>query len=235
MALERATEAVRKGDIATLQGLPPEQLRKANSTLDEDGRSILHAAAAGGNKQILHWLLQHGAEQNVSLADDEGWTPLHSAVSAGHSEAVQMLLEAGSDAQALTSGKRTPLHYAASKNPLAIPMLLAAGSRPSQKDATGSTALHRACGAGKVEAVKLLLADQRVNMEDRDREGSTPLLVAVESGQAPVVLYLASIGADLQAANKAGDTPLTASASQGPLQQTMVAIANGDLDIEDVS
>lgn len=56
----------------------------------------------------------------------------------------------------------------------------------------------RAAGAGKVEAVKLLLQDQRVGLEARDREGSTPLLVAVESGQAPVVLYLASVGADLQ-------------------------------------
>lgn len=56
----------------------------------------------------------------------------------------------------------------------------------------------RACGAGKVEAVRMLLQDQRVNLEAKDREGSTPLLVAVESGQAPVVLYLASVGADLQ-------------------------------------
>lgn len=47
MALERATEAVRRGDLATLEGLPPEQLRKANSTLDEDGRSPLMFSAAG--------------------------------------------------------------------------------------------------------------------------------------------------------------------------------------------
>lgn len=39
MALERATEAARKGDLATLEAFPPEQLRKATSTLDEDGRS----------------------------------------------------------------------------------------------------------------------------------------------------------------------------------------------------
>lgn len=48
----------------------------------------------------------------------------------------------------------------------------------------------------------MLLADQRVNIEDRDGEGSTPLLVAVESGQAPVVLYLASVGADLEVCSK---------------------------------
>ena len=57
---------------------------------------------------------------------------------------------------------------------------------------------QRACSAGKVEAVKALLADQRVNLEDRDGEGSSPLLVAVAAGQAPVALYLASVGADLE-------------------------------------
>ena len=39
----------------------------------------------------------------------------------------------------------------------------------------------------------------------------------------------------LQAANKAGDTPLSTAAVHGPLQQTMVAIARGDLDIDDVT
>lgn len=43
---------------------------------------------------------------------EQGWAPLHSAVSAGHEEIAQELLAAGADANAETSGKRTPLHYA---------------------------------------------------------------------------------------------------------------------------
>lgn len=65
----------------------------------------------------------------------------------------------------------------------------------------------RACGAGKLEAVKALLQDQRTRLEDRDGEGSTPLLVAASSGRAPVALYLASLGADLEVSG----TPLGSS------------------------
>lgn len=235
MALERAADAARRADVSAFGSLSDSDLLAVLAGTDEDGRSILHAAAAGGSRPILEALLSRGAASRVNEADEEGWTPLHSSVSAGHLDTVQLLLNSGANIEAVTSGKRTPLHYAASKNPAVIPLLLASGAKPSPRDATGSTPLHRACGAGKLVAVKQLLQDKQVKLEARDGEGATPLLVATSCGHGPVALYLASAGADLEAQDKAGQTPLSAAAMHGALQQTMVALSRGDMDIDDVT
>ena len=50
----------------------------------------------------------------------QGWAPLHSAVSAGHEAVAALLLQQGADVHATTAGKRTALHYAASKHPQLI-------------------------------------------------------------------------------------------------------------------
>jgi ankyrin repeat protein len=47
----------------------------------------------------------------------QGWGPLHSAASAGHEAVVEYLLKLGAEVDAVTSGQRTPLHYAVRPQP----------------------------------------------------------------------------------------------------------------------
>ena len=63
------------------------------------------------------------------------------------------------------------------------------------KQASGGTALHAAAGQDRVDIVKLLL-DGGSELEATDKYLSTPLFVAVQQGQTPVVEYLVSVGAD---------------------------------------
>ncbi|KAJ9516825.1 hypothetical protein QJQ45_027236 [Haematococcus lacustris] len=135
----------------------------------------------------------------VHLSNTKGWTPLHSAVSAGHEPVVKELLKLGADVNSLTAGRRTPLHYAASKGWLAlITLLLHHGADVTVQDNTGSTALHRAASAGKVEAARLLIETGRAQVDARDKQGSTPLMVAVSCDFGSLALYLVGKGADVE-------------------------------------
>ncbi|MEQ1567547.1 MAG: ankyrin repeat domain-containing protein [Myxococcota bacterium] len=73
---------------------------------------------------------------------------------------------------------------------------------------TGATALHCAVAAGCVEAVDVLLA-AGARVGARDGAGYTPLLLAAERGDAPLVKRLLRAGADPH--HEIGDvSPLTA-------------------------
>ncbi len=103
-------------------------------------------------------------------------------------------------------------------------MLLRAGGRVDARDASGSTPLHRAAATGQALAAQALLEDGRARLEAHDKTGATPLLVAVGCQHAEAAIYLATRGADLGAANKAQQTPLSLA---GPLAATLQQAAAG--------
>ena len=81
---------------------------------DQDGYSALHRAAYSNNLDICKYLLS----KNYSLIEfktDMGWTPLHSASYWNNFEVVDYLIKLNANVNALTNGKQTPLHLAASQ------------------------------------------------------------------------------------------------------------------------
>ena len=46
-------------------------------SVDSQGRSALHFAAASGDINLIEMLAKQGLD--VNIGDDEGWTPLHNA------------------------------------------------------------------------------------------------------------------------------------------------------------
>jgi hypothetical protein len=68
-------------------------------------------AAENGSVEVVHALLEHGA--NVGTEDEEGWTPLHEAIRNGSVELLRVILEHGADINARTNDTRTPLLVAA--------------------------------------------------------------------------------------------------------------------------
>ncbi len=69
---------------------------KPTSTDNRNGNTPVHAAALGGNVEVVRWLL----EQDVDLdaVDSAGQTPLHLAARYGHREIAQALQTAGARA-----------------------------------------------------------------------------------------------------------------------------------------
>jgi hypothetical protein len=96
-------------------------IRNINVNVKDDwnGSTPLHWAAINGHVEIVHLLLQNGADVN---AKDTSWdkTPLHDAAVNGHSDILHLLVENGADLEAQGYEGRRALHYAAYNGQLPI-------------------------------------------------------------------------------------------------------------------
>lgn len=155
---------------------------------DESGATALHYAAAFNRRKIAEFLLARGAE--VDARDAEDRTPLHLAAYGGCADAAALLLDRGADANAADAGGFTPLHAAG-------------GSREQGRRGTaGIVRLLVDRGRADVDAVSA-------------KTGATPLHVAVSSNNAAVAAALLDAGADIDAIDDAGRTPLHVAAVNG--------------------
>ncbi|KAI6676882.1 hypothetical protein NL676_037678 [Syzygium grande] len=171
------------GDPAAFGAIARDQLARALSLRNEDGRSLLHVAASSGHAEIVDVL--SGADQSASVInskDEEGWAPLHSAASIGNVQIVEILLRKGADVKLKNDGGRTALHYAASKGWLKVAeILMSHGANINAKDKVGSTPLHRAASTGTHKLicynreVALLLIRHGADIDLEDKEGYTVL------------------------------------------------------------
>lgn len=130
----------------------------------------------------------------------------------GNELAIKFLLEKGADIDATTkSYGQTPLHLAIeSQNLTTVELLLENGADPMAQDSKNMTAFALAISHGDVEIVKALVA-RRLNVNGLARGGSTPakpLMLAIESGKEKVVDYLIESGAQIEAMDENGNTPL---------------------------
>jgi ankyrin repeat protein len=105
---------------------------------------------------------------------------------------------------------RTPLHYAANEGDVEdIRGLLYRRFDPSAPDDNGWTPLHFAAQKSSVDAVRILL-NAGSAIDARDRNGNTPLSTAVfnSRGYGEVIRLLREKGADPNAENNHGVSPL---------------------------
>jgi ankyrin repeat protein len=77
------------------------------ATVDREGRTSLHYAAAQGDAARVAQLLAEGADP--MLRDRQGWTPLHFAAQAYSVDVATKLLEAGAEVDAQDAHGNTPL------------------------------------------------------------------------------------------------------------------------------
>ncbi|KAF0693081.1 Aste57867_15910 [Aphanomyces stellatus] len=102
---------------------------------------------------------------------------------------------------------RTPLLYAVKANEFSTAkLLLDNGADPNVAATNGTTALMEAAAHGSLRAIKLLV-DKRANLEASTPNG-TALHMAVSEGQDKAVDCLLELGADVNARNGHGITPL---------------------------
>jgi ankyrin repeat protein len=151
---------------------------------------------------------------------DDGCTALHLAAQHGHSDIILQLLAAGARLKTRTAEGFTPLmtavvHLQAGS----VRQLLAHGSNASAADNQGWRLLHRACASVVAKApqipidmvVQLLAAGAHPNAKNAavTAGADTPLSIAVQFGHTQIVVLLLKLaGADPDAANADGMTPL---------------------------
>ena len=215
-----------KGEIAALTALLGADPAALNS-VDADGRTAVHWAAANGHTAVVEMLLAAtDGLCDVNHQDEGGWTALMSAVSAGHEGVVAALLAAGASARLANKLRQTPLHFHRARAPMVALLLgdevAAAALDVNAQDKHGATPLHRACrpAAGAEAAEALLSAGAKVDIKDCN--GNSALHLACEACCEALVPVLAAAAAKqaraagagvgglslLATANNDGKTPL---------------------------
>lgn len=186
--------SARKGDTYAVRlyltaGMDP------NTKDDRDNTPLMYAAA-GGYEQVLRDLLKKKA--NVNQRDLHGDTALDWG-SRQKPEVIKILLDAGAD---LDARNRAFVAAARVGNPQVFPVLIKAGI---SLDQVRTRALFEAAGEHAVgpdqqfgETVKSLIA-LGTDVNARDSEGRTPLLLAAHNGHLAVAKVLVDGGADINA------------------------------------
>eukprot|EP00752_Nemacystus_decipiens_P001696 g1643.t1 len=182
------------------------ELGEDPNSRDEDGRTPLHWACAGGHQALVEYLAGlPGAI--IDNRDEDGLTPLASAVAANKLLVAAYLLGKGADPKARTVSGQSVLHFHKARPEiirLLLPYLTVADV--NAQDKWGNTPLHRCiCGDSQdhLDSLDLLLeAGSRPNTGDNT--GSTPLHRATEEGLEGVAQRLIKAGADPARLNKDG-------------------------------
>ena len=188
------------------------------------GRPNNRPSGTLGAAALVERLIAHGADVNARLA-----APLMQR----HHTAGDRALGEGS----------TPLMRAAKSGDVAVMrLLLAAGADPSLTQPNQATALMLAAGLGwrngspaapsfdqgsdaDATAAIALLLDAGLDINATTNTGDTALHAAVSGRGSPVIVrFLAERGADLQAKNKQGRTPLDLATSSRREMPEMVAL-----------
>ncbi len=156
-----------------------------------------------GKLEMLDLLLAHGAKVNAK--DTEGMTALMHAVTHDKPNMVQLLLKAGADITLKDKGGKTAIDYIPPHNQgVYIRIFSAAGVGEKQFIVNVFwSLLNRYTEQGFLHLLK-----NCINVNMRDDNGRTPLMVAARNGYSAKVKHLIDYGADIDATDDDGMTAL---------------------------
>ncbi|MEG4057047.1 MULTISPECIES: ankyrin repeat domain-containing protein [unclassified Microcoleus] len=195
---------------------------------NKNGLTPLHTARS---KAIAKILLAAGAKINIkedNAQNGKSTALLHNAAQIGFKELVQHLIKDGANVAIRDDARRTPLHYATTKEVAALLML-----DVNARDKSGNTPLHLAVDRGSQDIAELLIANgARVNV--RNENGQTPLYRAIAIGHNDIAALLIKNGTDVNNIDRYGTTPLHKAAHYGTVEILKLLIAKGaEINIQD--
>lgn len=179
----------------------------------------LHAAAAKGDGAEIEKLVKAGAP--IDGRDGHARTPLHVAAFMHKSDAARALMQLGADANALEAERYDIVTIAAVANDL--PMLkaaLAGGCKAGNITSPyQGTALIAAAHLGHDDVVRTLIA-AKAPLDHVNNLGWTALIESILLGKGgnrhvAVLKALVDAGANVNLADRSGETPLTLAKKHG--------------------
>lgn len=218
--------------------------------VNPDGTSLISLAIEAGNLEILKILIASGS--SVSKKNKHADHILHKAAEMNRVDLMEVLLKAFKDIIDLNEPDpdgRSPLHVAAANGFVdAIRFCVAAGADADATDSAGSTPLHLAAAKGHAEAVEYLVNQSAYARHVVDGDGKTAFALAAENGHSrlldslrlrDVLLRAARVddvhgmknclaeGADVDARDQNGWTPLHRAAFKGRVESVKVLLSHG--------
>ncbi|KAF0734870.1 hypothetical protein Ae201684P_005396 [Aphanomyces euteiches] len=181
--------------------------------LEEYGSDValtpLHTAAAADDHKRVESLVRSGLDPDVLGELVAGFyqrTPLHWAAISGSANSARHLLAHGANPMAVDRFGRTPLHWAARNNHVqVVQLLLEYKADANAMDSDGYPVL---CVAAQAEGVSVevigLLVSAGADLAFKDRDGNTPLHIALINENRQTAVSLLRNNADIMATNLAG-------------------------------
>ena len=194
---------------------------------NNERRTCLSLAAYFGHTETVRYLVGL-KDVDVNHAENKSCTVLHCAVQEGHRSVVQVLIDAGVDIEAKNDVGRSPLLFASSLGHLDIvKMLVEAGADVCVTDNEGDTCLMLATYCGHTETVRYLVGLKDVEVNHAENNGWTALHLTVELKLPGVVQVLIDAGADVEAQDTDGLSPLLFASSSGHLDIVKMLVEAG--------
>lgn len=199
--------------------VPPSSVEKSRYI------GLLAAAARGDTTQIKAFIAQG---EKPDVRDAHGRTPLHVAVYSGHHEAMRALTAAGANPNALENDRYDIVTIAAVANDVpTLKVALSLGA--SAKNITSrydGTALIAAAHLGHAEVVRLLIRSG-APLDHVNNLGWTALIESIVLGDGgsrhrDTLKALVEAGANVNLADRNGQTPLSLVRSRGYKEMVLI-------------
>ncbi|XP_054585222.1 fibronectin type 3 and ankyrin repeat domains protein 1 [Eptesicus fuscus] len=203
MSSEHLHRAVNVNDEDLLLGI----LRGGTVKVDVPnklGLTALMVAAQKGYTRLVKILIANGTD--VNLRNGSGRDSLMLACYAGHLDVVKCLRGHGASWRARDLGGCTALHWAADGGHChVVEWMLKDGCEVDAVDAgSGWTPLMRVSAVSGSQRVASLLIEAGADVNTKDKDGKTPLMVAVLNNHEELVQLLLDKGADASVKNEFG-------------------------------
>lgn len=191
----------------------------------------LHAAAARGDTAEIERLAKAGSP--LDARDGHKRTPLHVAAHLHRRDAAALLMKLGADANALDADKYDIVTIASVADDVSmLKVALAGGCKPGNMTSPyDGTALIAAAHLGHDEVVRVLIA-AKAPLDHVNNLHWTALIESIVLGDGgkrhiATLEALVKAGANLNLADRAGNTPLTLARGRGYAEMVAILTAAG--------
>jgi ankyrin repeat protein len=209
----------------------PASAQVAPSAAELQAYRGLHAAAARGDIAEIEKLVKAGAA--IDARDGHTRTPLHVAAFMGKREAAHTLMQLGANANALEAQQYDIVTIAAVANDVAtLKVALAGGCNATNVTSPyQGTALIAAAHLGHDEVVRTLIA-AKAPLNHVNNLGWTALIESIVLGDGgkrhiATLKALVDAGANINLADRSGDTPLALAKRRGFKEMVAILTAAG--------
>lgn len=188
----------------------------------------LHLSAANiGKAEIVKFLLNMGWDPNYVSSPDPIWkttyTALHQAAREGTVETIKYLLEKGADPNILDNQNKPPIAWAIAYGHEKTARFLAnQGAHVYAKSPEKTNALHWLVDSHFEDGIDVsvgpriknpvslaaLFAKKGAHIDGKDRQGKTPLKIAIRNNKLAMLSWLLGNGADPNQKDLTKETPL---------------------------